>query len=159
MSLWQSVKAACDQTKTSARLVQHTSGKIYVFDCPKWSNNAASVFKFHQPNAVICVEQASSSLSGFVLIIEEKKAKNVMYRIWASLFATLIVYAFLWFLLHYENDYGGNDDDYDTNNNNASNMVRLFSRSLFRFLNQSTRGECGSHDNHNNINRNCSKKL
>ena len=156
MSLWQSVKAACDQTKTSARLVQHTSGKIYVFDCPKWSNSVASVFKFKQPNAVICVEQASSSLSGFVLVIEEKKAKNVVYRIWASLFATLIVYAFLWFLLHYDEKGGnGDDDDYAGNN-----MYRLFSRSLFRFLNQSgssNDNNCNNGDNNNN--RNCSRKM
>ena len=151
MSLWQSVKAACDQTKTSARLVQHTSGKIYVFDCPKWSNSVASVFKFKQPNAVICVEQASTSLSGFVLVIEEKKAKNVVYRIWASLFATLIVYAFLWFLLHYDEQGGNDDNDYA-----GDNMYRLFSRSLFRFLNQSG----SNYNNGNNTdNSNCSRKM
>jgi len=150
MSLWQSVKAACDQTKTSARLVQHTSGKIYVFDCPKWSNSVASVFKFKQPNAVICVEQASSSLSGFVLVIEEKKAKNVVYRIWASLFATLIVYAFLWFLLHYD------EQGCDGGNNN---MYRLFSRSLFRFLNQSGSNDTNNNSNSNGDSHNCSRKM
>ena len=159
MSLWQSVKAACDQTKTSARLVQHTSGKIYVFDCPKWSNSVASVFKFKQPNAVICVEQASTSLSGFVLVIEEKKAKNVVYRIWASLFATLIVYAFLWFLLHYD-EQGGNNNNNNGDDYASDNMYRLFSRSLLRFLNQSGINDTNNNSNSNNgDSHNCSRKM
>lgn len=97
-SLLESVQDVCDQTKTSARLVQHTNGKVHAFDCHQWSMKAASLFRFQQPNAVVCVEQSVASLSGFVLVIEEKKAKYAAYRIFVALAATIFVYFALWLL-------------------------------------------------------------
>ena len=96
--LIQSVQEVCDQTRTSARLVQHSNGKVYAFDCHEWSAKAASLFRFQQPNAIVCVEQSVSSLSGFVLIIEEKRAKHASSRILVALTATFFVYAVLWVL-------------------------------------------------------------
>jgi len=142
-NLWQSVKMACDQTKTNARLVKHTNGKIYIFDCPKWSNHVASIFKFQHPNAIICVEQASSSLSGFVLIIEEKKTKHVTYRIWASLMATFVVYIFLWIL--YENQ----QKNSGSNNNNEA-FMSFFLRFLLGNNNNNGGGSSGSNNNNSN---------
>jgi hypothetical protein len=96
--LIHSVQDVCDQTRTSARLVQHSNGKVYAFDCHQWSMKAASLFRFQQPNAIVCVEQSVASLSGFVLIIEEKRAKYASSRIFVALIATMFVYAALWIL-------------------------------------------------------------
>lgn len=110
VQLIQSVQDVCDQTRTSARLVQHSNGKVYVFDCPQWSMKAASLFRFQQPNAIVCAEQSVASLSGFVLVIEERNAKCASSRIFVALAATMFVYAALWFLYSHTAAGGGSGD-------------------------------------------------
>jgi hypothetical protein len=105
--LIQSVQDVCDQARTSARLVQHSNGKVYAFDCHQWSMKAASLFRFQQPNAIVCVEQSAASLSGFVLVIEEKKAKYASSRIFVALTATMFVYTVLWVLYSHNTTEGG----------------------------------------------------
>jgi len=102
--LLQSVQRVCDQTKLSARLVQHTNGKVHAFDCPQWSNKTASLFRFQEPNAIVCVEQSVASLSGFVLVIEERRARHAGFRIFMAIASTCLVYLALWLLYSHINN-------------------------------------------------------
>lgn len=102
--LLQSVQRVCDQTKLSARLVQHSNGRVHAYDCPQWSNKTASLFRFQEPNAIVCVEQSVASLSGFVLVIEERRARHIGLRMFMAIASTCFVYLALWLLYSHINN-------------------------------------------------------
>lgn len=75
------------KTAVNGRLVQHSSGKrILMYDCPQWPQKASSFLHFCHPNIVMSTEQCTSSVSGYILVFEEKKANHAFVRVMVALF-------------------------------------------------------------------------
>jgi len=93
------VENIMSKTNTHGRLVSQSSGsKVWVYDCPHWSQKTSSYLNFCYPNIVTSVEQCSSSVSGFVIILEEKKHSYALFRVCIAfsfiVFLSLVLYVY-----------------------------------------------------------------
>jgi hypothetical protein len=85
-----------NKTNIHGRIVYHTSGKVVIYDCPHWSNKASSLVHFQKPNVVISVEQCMGSLSGYIVILEEKTINHAQKRFCIALFIGFLLFSFIY---------------------------------------------------------------
>lgn len=92
------LERAMAKTDTCGRIVMHSSGKILVYDCACWSNKISSMIQFRYPNLMVSVEQNLSSLSGYVIVLEEKDVKYVFLRLTISVIVGSMAFCTLYTL-------------------------------------------------------------
>ena len=115
MLLLNEVQDICTQTNTTARLVQQSNGRVFVYDCPEWTSKTTALLLFRRPNASLSVQPSLISLSGYILIIQDKiKARFVGTRVFTAVVATILLFCCITFLCHYTTI---------TNNNETNNIV------------------------------------
>jgi len=94
------IESIMDRANTRGRLVSQSSpgNKIWIYDCPHWPQKISSYINFCHPNIVMSIEQCSASLSGFVIILEEKKSSHALLRVCIAFsfigLLTLILYTY-----------------------------------------------------------------
>jgi hypothetical protein len=52
--------------------IQHSDGSVHVLHCPSWSARATALLACACPHAVISVRSSVSSLSGFIIVAEQR---------------------------------------------------------------------------------------
>jgi len=87
-----------NKTGTNGRIVSHSSGKIILYDCPYWSNKASSYVHFQNPNVVVSIEQCHGSLSGFIIVFEEKKSIYARRKFIVALSVSFLIFCLLYAL-------------------------------------------------------------
>ena len=94
------VSEICRLTGMKAKVMQDEKGCIYVYDCFHWSEECAHMLRFLCPDAVVSVESAVTSLSGFVIAVHQQPHRLCRRRMLGAVAATLAIYAGL-FVLHW----------------------------------------------------------
>ena len=75
--LLETVTEICKlKTTTRPKVMQDELGKVYVFDCYHWSDECAYMLRVLCPNAVMSVESAACSLSGFAIVLQLQDAPH-----------------------------------------------------------------------------------
>lgn len=85
------------KTDTFGRLVSHSSGKCFLYDCPYWSSKCSTLYFNKYPNALFTIEQNSFSLSGFIIVFEDSCKKNHTFRLYFSILLVLFTVILLYF--------------------------------------------------------------
>lgn len=89
------------------RLVQQSNGNWILYDCPLWSHKASSLLHYEHPNVIVSIEQCNSSISGFIILFEEKTSDSAWIRavvalvLASALLVTLYVYYHRFAVLKY----------------------------------------------------------
>jgi len=77
-TLCDSVCAICKKSGfDNFRLVEHSNGCLFVYDCPHWSSLASRHLQLKHPNVLVSIKSSTSSLSGFVIVIEESNKREM----------------------------------------------------------------------------------
>lgn len=106
-ALERAVHDVVSKADIEGRLVTQTNGTVMLFDCPLWSHKASSLLSYQHPNVIISVNQCISSLSGYVVIFEEKSNQIAFIRLIIAfvfgifLFISFYVYYNRYYLLAY----------------------------------------------------------
>jgi len=85
----------CKLMGTKAKAVQDEKGHVYVYDCFHWSEECAHMLRFMLPDAVLSVESAVTSLSGFVLVLHQQPHRLCRRRMLSAIFITILIYIVL----------------------------------------------------------------
>ena len=97
--LLEAVSQICKvKTTTKTKVMQDEMGRVYVFDCYHWSEECAYMLRFLCPNAVVSVEAATSSLSGFVIVLQQEtlmRTHQFHKRMFVAIVFTLTVYTLI----------------------------------------------------------------
>lgn len=83
------------KTEIYGRLVDHSSGKVILYDCPYWPGKASTWIFSRFPNISIAVEQNSFSLSGYIIIFDEISHVKNRQRFLYSLLIFVLVFGML----------------------------------------------------------------
>ena len=87
----------CDEIGGSA--VQHSDGSVHVLHCPHWSARATAMLYRDCPDAVISVRSSVSSLSGFIVVVQQPQRTVVMrWRLCVAGLSTLMLFGLIWTL-------------------------------------------------------------
>ena len=79
------------KTEIEGRLEIQTNGRLVLYDCPHWSHKASSLLFYQYPNIIISINQCNSSISGFVVVFEEKSQHHARLRMVISLILAFII--------------------------------------------------------------------
>jgi hypothetical protein len=99
------VSEICKRKGLHGKIMQDEAGKVHIFDCLHWTDECAYMLRFLLPNAVLSVEHSVSSLSNFVLVVQDeyalKKADSSRRRMLMAILFTFFFYIALVFLNNY----------------------------------------------------------
>jgi hypothetical protein len=93
--LFDTVSQICKIKPVRGKLLQDAAGKVYIFDCHHWSPECSDLLHYLCPNALLSVESATSSLSGFVVVVHHEPCTRTFMtnrRIWLAIFLLLVFY-------------------------------------------------------------------
>ena len=92
------------KTTTRTKVLQDEQGRVYIFDCNHWSDECAYLLRFLCPNALVTVESSVSSLSGFIVVLQQEtaasKGRQTQKRVLVAICTTLFIY-FVIICLHF----------------------------------------------------------
>lgn len=98
------VQRLCDVDRKGGRCVVQGIDTIYVYDTYKWTNEMTEDLQRHYPCCVVNITQSASSLSGFVVVIENKRCSgrgwtmvtvSMMFMVTYLLVHQIMMYDFL----------------------------------------------------------------
>ena len=100
MGLRDAVLHVCDEIGGS--VVQHSDGSVHIMHCPNWSARATALLCCRCPSAIIGVRSSVSSLSGFVIVAQQRWRAPVrprmFWRLCIAAMSALMLYCLIWTL-------------------------------------------------------------
>ena len=100
----QLLEAVSEIISHKGKVLQDETGKVYVFDCHHWSDECSYQLRFLCPDALVGVESAVSSLSGFVIVLQQHEPHHKAYVSWRRMCMAVTVTTLIYLLilgLHY----------------------------------------------------------
>jgi len=88
------------KAELEGRLEIQNNGKVILFDCPYWSHKASALLCYQYPNVIISINQCNNSISGYVVVFEEKSRHHAQLRMIISLIFGFMILFTLYVYYH-----------------------------------------------------------